>query len=309
MPRTLPSPRNVEEFEALFREVSNWGRWGQDDQRGTLNLLTPERVRAAATLVREGVTVNLSWPLPTVADVENFRPTLHLMTRAGDLADEFASSGDFYAITPHGYALSHIDALCHFFWRGQMYNGRPASLVTSMGARANAIDAAENGIIGRGVLLDIPRLRGVEYLEADEAILAEELEAAERAAGLRVGPGDILLVRTGRAVRKAALGVWDPRQMLAGLHASCARWLRERDVAVLGCDGVSDARPSQVEGVEQPVHLLCLVAMGLHLLDNMQLEALAQACRERGRWEFLLTLNPLRIAGGTASPLNPIAVF
>jgi nucleotide-binding universal stress UspA family protein len=175
---------SLDEFEALFREVSNWGRWGSDDQRGALNLVTPDKVRAAAGLVRDGVTVNLSWPLPTEGDVENYRPVVHLMTRAGDLAEESASSGDYVAIMPHGYAISHLDALCHFFWKGQMYNGHPARLVTSTGARANSVEAAQDGIITRGVLLDIPRLRGVDFLEPGEMILSDELEAAERAAGL-----------------------------------------------------------------------------------------------------------------------------
>jgi kynurenine formamidase len=298
-----------EEFERLFAEVSNWGRWGEDDQRGALNLITPETVRAAVALVREGVTVNLSWPLPTVADVENYRPVVHLMTRAGDLPDEPGNPGDYLAIMPHGYAITHIDALCHYLWNRQSYNGRPASVVTSLGARANAIDAAENGIIARGVLLDVTRTRGVEFLEPGEAVLPEELDAAERAAGLRVGAGDVLLVRTGRAVCKQRRGLWDPREILAGLHASCARWLRQRDVAVLGCDGISDVLPSGIPDVPQPLHVLTLNAMGVHLLDNVQLEAAAESCAARGRWEFLMTFYPLRIARGTASPLNPVAVF
>jgi kynurenine formamidase len=309
MAGSTQGPRNLQEFEALFAEVSNWGRWGDDDERGALNLITPREVRAAVALVQEGITVNASWPLRTEADVENFRPVVHLMTRAGDLATEFDSCGDYVAMMYHGYGVSHIDALCHFFFRGQTYNGRPASVVTSMGARANAIDVAQNGIMGRGVLLDIPRARGVEFVESGDAIYAEDFDAAERAAGVHVGAGDILLVRTGRQVQKQQRGIWDPRQSMPGMHASSARWIRERDVAIVGCDATSDVRPSQVEGVGQPMHVLLLVAMGVHLLDNLQLEDLAEACASRSRWEFLLSLNPLRLAGGTGSPLNPIAVF
>ncbi len=302
-------PHNVQEFEALFQEVSNWGRWGADDGRGALNLINPETVRAATALVRDGATVSLSWQFRTEADIENYRPAVHLMTRAGDMVEEFDSVGDYFAVMYHGYAVSHIDALCHFFFRGQMYNGKPANLVTSIGARANSIEAAENGIIGRGVLLDIARLRGVDYLEPGEPIFPEELDAAEQAAGLKVGSGDILLIRTGRAKAKEALGLWDPRERLAGLHASCARWIRARDVAVVGCDGITDVVPTLVDGQRQAMHVLTLVAMGIHLLDNMQLEAVAEASAARSRWEFLLTLNPLRLAGGTGSPLNPIAIF
>jgi len=191
-----------------------------------------------------------------------------------------------------------------------MYNGYPASDVKSTGAKKNSIMAAKDGITSRGVLFDIPRLRGVPWLELDTAIEPAELEAAEKAQGVRVGEGDILLVGTGRYERGRSKGRWSATEGMAGLHIPCIPWLRERDVAVLGSDGISDAIPGPgVAGWPIPLHQCCLVAMGVHLLDNLRLDRLAAACAERERWEFMLSVTPLRIAGGTGSPVNPIAVF
>lgn len=311
MTETVQPRVSLREFQALFDRCSNWGRWGPDDERGTLNLITPEHTRRAAALVREGVSVSCAWPLNTVADIENSMPATHLMLRAGDVVESIPtrSTADYLAIAPHGTAHSHLDALCHIVWQGKIYNGRPASVVTSMGALKNAITIGAQGIVTRGVLLDIPLVKNVEWLEPGTPILPADLEAAEAAAGLRVGEGDVLLVRTGRHRRRQVHGPWDATARLAGLHYSCAPWLRERGVAVLGCDGVSDYRPHDVEGVRLPMHTLTLVAMGMQLLDNQNLEDLAQACASRRRWEFMLVIAPLRLERGTGSPVNPIAVF
>ena len=175
----------VEEFQALFDRVSNWGRWGEEDERGTLNLIAAEQVKRAASLVREGVTVSCALPLNTVPDVENIMPATHLMLRAGDVVEDVPtkSTADYLALAPHGQAHSHLDALCHVVWGGKIYNGRPASVVTSIGALKNAITIGQDGIVSRGVLLDIPLLKGVEWLEPGTPILPEDLEAAESAAG------------------------------------------------------------------------------------------------------------------------------
>jgi kynurenine formamidase len=246
-----------------------------------------------------------------VADIENPQPAVHLMLRAGDVVESWPtrSTADYLALAPHGQAHSHLDALCHVSWRGRMYNDRPMSLVTSMGALANSITVGQDGIVTRGVLLDIPLTRGVEWLEPGTPITPDDLETSENAAGLRVGTGDVLLVRTGRHRRRQAEGPWDASARLAGLHHDCAPWLRERGVALLGCDGVSDVRPHSFDEVPLPIHTLALVAMGMQLLDNQNLEELAAACAARGRWEFLLVIAPLRITGGTASATNPIAIF
>jgi kynurenine formamidase len=270
-----------------------------------LHWITPEKRAAAAALVRSGRTVGCARALPTEPAEDNERPVEHRMT--GTAAEGFGA--DAFTVAPHGYAVSHIDALCHIFHEGRLYNGLSIERVTARGALAHAIDALRDGVVSRGVLLDVPALRGVPWLEAGEAIGPDELERAEAAAGLRVAPGDVLLVRTGRWALRAARGPWKARERLAGLHARCLPWLFERRVAALGCDGVSDVLPSQVEGVPLPIHSVAIVAMGLHLLDNLDLEPLARACREEGRHAFQLVVAPLVIARGTASPVNPIAIF
>ena len=299
------------QLDGWFESLSNWGRWGDDDQRGALNLITDAKRAEAASLVREGVAVSCAQELPKRPAPDNPTPVVHAMQGAGDVTrGGMGGASDMIAINPHGYATTHLDALCHIFHNDQMYNGYPASLVTSLGARRNSIMAGQDGIVSRGVLLDIPAVRGVDYLEPGERILVADLEAAEERQGVRVTPGDILLVRTGRDERNAAEGRWDPMtDGLAGLSGETAPWLRERDVAVLGGDGVSDALPLLLPEWAMPIHALALVALGVHLIDNMQLSRVADACEELGRWEFQLTLAPLRLAQGTGSPVNPIALF
>ncbi len=302
-----------EQVEEFFGRLSNWGKWGPKDQLGALNYITPEKRARAAALVREGKTVSLSLPLATTPSPDNPTPVVHLMMETGQEEGALVPlpySADYFAIAPHGLANTHLDALCHVFYQGRMYNGYPASDVTVHGAKNGAIDALKEGIFTRGVLLDIPRLRGKEWLEPKEAIFPDELDAAEKAQGVRVEEGDVLFVRTGRHARVRALGPWDGlREGLAGLHPSCLPWLYERRIAAMGSDGASDVFPSGYEKILAPIHLVTIVAMGVHLIDNCDLEAVAQACAERSRWEFLLVLAPLVLRQGTASPVNPLAVF
>ena len=304
--RTVPA--TSDDVHEVFQAVKNWGRWGADDERGALNFITPDVRRRAAATVSEGVTVSCALPLNTESSAQNVNPVRHLMMRAGDVPNA-TGSADYFAIAPHGMAHTHLDALCHIFYRGQMYNGFPAGAVLSTGTTRNAITAGEQGIVSRGVLLDVPRALGKDWLEPGEPIHPRDLEAAEQAGGVRVEEGDILLVRTGRHKRAAEVGPWNGRETLAGLHAACLPWLHERRIAVLGCDGVSDVIPSGVEGAGLPIHAVIIPAMGVHLIDNAQLEDLAVACAERNRYQFLLTVAPLRLERGTASPVNPIAMF
>jgi kynurenine formamidase len=298
-----------------FESVKNWGRWGADDQRGTLNYITPQQRARAASAVRDGFAVSCALDFPVTPSIENPMPALHHMVVAGDacttLGAGLQSALDFIGISFHGMATSHIDALCHVFVDETMYNGFPASDVKSIGAQKNDIMAAQDGITGRGVLLDIPRLHGRPWLELDERIRPADLEAAERAQRVRVEEGDVLIVSTGRDARRSAHGPWSPNgKGLAGLHPTCIPWLHERRIAVLGSDGISDGLPGlAVPDWPVPVHQCCLVAMGVHLLDNLDLSRLAATCAERERWEFLFTVAPLRVRGGTGSPVNPIAVF
>ncbi len=289
----------------FHRSLSNWGRWGEDDQLGTLNTITPAKRAAAAGLVADGRSVSCARPLPTEPAVDVHKPVLHHMI--GTASEGYG--GDFFGMAPHGYSVSHIDALCHIFHEGRIYNGAPAERVTAHGAESLSIDALRDGIVSRGILLDVPRLRDVAWLEAGEPIHPQDLEEAERAAGVRVELGDVLFVRTGRWALRGERGPWDPHEALAGLQAACLPWLRERDVAALGSDGVSDVVPSRSGAFRLPIHSVAIVAMGLHLLDNLDLEDLARACNDAGRWEFLITIAPLVLVGGTASPVNPIALF
>ena len=300
------------EFRALFERVSNWGRWSDRPERGALNHLTPERVVDAARLVRRGITVTLSLPLDTEARVDNPEPADHHMTM---LTDEDIGSGsvrfakDYVGVDYHNEGHSHIDAFSHVAYRGLFYDGKPEQSVTAQGAEYGTIDVLRDGLVGRGVLLDVPRVREIQWLEPGEDVSIEDLESAEREHGVRVGPGDILLVRTGHARRRAELPPWDTRIAKAGLHPTTATFLAERCVAALGSDGNNDTAPSTTEGVGFPIHVLALDAMGIHLLDYLQLEGLARQCETERRWEFMFAAAPLRLARGTGSPLNPTAIF
>ena len=310
-------PDHVTEARAaeIFAAARNWDRWGSDDQRGALNLLTAERVQAATALARTGRVVSCGRELAVTPAPDNPTPALHHMTVAGDVGGFGRGSGmggsaDFVGVAFHGMSQSHIDALCHVFVDQQMWNGYPASEVTSGGARRNAITVANDGIAGRGVLLDVPRALGVEYLEPGQAMSPDDLDRTCSMQGVVPSSGDILLIATGRDARRKAVGRWDPVAVgLAGLHPECVPWLHDKDPAVLGSDGVSDPLPGNAHGWSLPVHMCLLVGMGVHLLDNLHLGRLAAACAEEGRWEFLFTVAPLQIGGGTGSPVNPLAIL
>ncbi|HUO70369.1 MAG TPA: cyclase family protein, partial [Solirubrobacteraceae bacterium] len=269
------------DFESLFAALSNWGRWGPEDERGALHLLTPERVAAAARLVRDGTTVTLSLPLNTHRAVHCPTPADHHMTLLGDAvtaADPIHFIKDYVGLDYHNDGHTHIDALCHVGYRGTLYNDRPEDAITEHGADVNAIDVLKDGLVGRGVLLDIPRVRGVPWLEPGEHIFAEDLEAAERDQDVAVREGDILLVRTGHAQRLAELGPWNTPESKAGLHPTTMEFVAARGVAALGSDGNNDTAPSTTEGVDFPIHVLAITAMGIHLLDYLQFEDLRLTC-------------------------------
>jgi kynurenine formamidase len=299
------------EFRELFERVSNWGRWGEEDQRGTLNFLTPDRIAAATRLVRNGETVSLSSPLNTKRQLDNPEPADHHMTMLADVdigSGSLRFAKDYVGVDYHNDTHSHIDALCHVAFDGALYNGRSSDSVTAEGAAVNTVEAMGDGVVGRGVLLDISRLRGVDWLEPGEHVFPADLEEAERKQGVTVGEGDVVLVRTGHTDRLEKFEPWDTAIAKAGLHPDCALFLAERRVSALGCDGNSDTAPSSTEGVGFPIHALTLNAMGMPLLDYLRLEELTATCEGSGRWEFLFVAAPLRIEGGTGSPLNPIAI-
>lgn len=293
------------EFERWKTELSNWGRWGKDDQVGALNLITPTKRRQAAALVTEGFSVSLARDVDTEKAVDNPQPYERSMLALGS---------DRFGVAFHGVAHTHLDSLAHIHYNGVFYNGyRPeADAVMKAGGHArNSIINVKNGIFTRGVLIDLPRLRGVPYLEPDAPIYARDIEAWEKMAGVKVSAGDALFIRTGRWARRAALGPWDTSRtgQRPGPAASMIPWLKQRDIALLGSDVPPSLAPSDIPGEPGPVHDFALVTLGVHLFDNCDLEALAEAAAARKRWEFLLTVAPLPIRGGTGSPVNPIATF
>jgi kynurenine formamidase len=299
------------EFENLFEKLKNWGRWGDDDELGTLNFLSDREVAEAARLVKTGRRVPLGRSLDTVAGPDNGRPALHYMTNMGDKGgDESSYYMDFVGVDFHGKSASHIDSLPHVAYKGLLYNGkRAAQVVGSKGSAFAPVSRLASGVVARGVLLDAARARQVEWVEPPCALGAEDLEAIAGTLGVEVRRGDAVLLRTGHMRRRHAMGPWDPDLADAGLATSGLEWLAQREIALLGGDGDSDARPSPVEGVGGPIHVLSIVAMGMCLLDNLDLESLSEACAEVGAYEFLLVVAPLIVPGGTGSPVNPIAVL
>jgi kynurenine formamidase len=291
------------QYESWKKDLSNWGRWGKDDQIGALNLITPAKRKEAAALVKEGFSVSLAGDADTVKAVDNPFPYEHEMLAIGN---------DRISVRYHGIAHCHIDSLAHINENGVFYNGyKPdADAVLKGGHQKNSIHNVKNGIFTRGILLDIPRLKGLPYLEPGTPIYIEDLEAWERRAGVKVSAGDALFVRTGVWARRQAVGPWlrgrAEGAKSAGLDPSVIPWLKQRDIATLGSDHPQYVSPSELRGA---VHDFSLVYLGVHLFDNCDLEALGDAAAARNRWEFLLTVAPLPIRGGTGSPANPIGTF
>jgi kynurenine formamidase len=298
----------AEDVERLIKESSNWGRWGKEDQLGTLNLITPKKRMDAAKLVLRGLSVSLARDAETKEALDNPRPFGHKMLATGLVEGQWAM--DNYEVSYHGLAHTHMDSLCHLFFRGRMYNGFSREEVGEAGAARLSIDNVKTGIFTRGLLVDVPRLRGVKYLKPGEPIFPADLAKWEKTTGLKVKPGDVVFIRTGRWACRADRGPWDPSvNGMSGLHASCATWLKQGDIAMLGSDAAADVIPSGIEGVTHPIHVLTLHAMGVHIFDNCDLEDLGKTCAKLKQWEFLITASPIPVKGGTGSPLNPIATF
>jgi len=300
------------EFRALYDRVKHMSRWGPADRRGALNNIAPAQVTAAAGDVRRGRTVSLAAPVDSEVAPDNPDPAVHTMTVPGDRAGPASGLSfamDRVALNIHGNADSHIDALCHVIFDGALYNGIDARAVTAAGATELSIEVASDGIAGRGLLLDIPRVRRVPWLEPGDHVTADDLIAAEGAQQVRIGQGDLLFVRVGHRSRRRALGPWDSATARAGLHPAALELLAERRIAVLGSDGNNDTAPSAAEGIDFPVHVLAINAMGLHLLDWLQFDDVVAVCEELGRWSFLCVIAPLCLRAGTGSPVNPIAIF
>jgi kynurenine formamidase len=305
-PRATSRARDLTdaELEAMFRRCSNAGKWGPNDELGTLNYITPAKRVAAARLVRTGEVVSAGRDLTTKKSKTNGDPVVHVMS----FTPQGPSAGDSFTIAPHGMVVTHMDALCHFSWKDQFYNGRKRSeTLKSGGATFGSIHAQRHGIFTRGVLLDVAAARRVNWYQPDEYVTVADFEAAEKRQGVRVGSGDAIFLRTGMERMEAELGEQDiyPR---AGMHAECAEWMHRRQVSVYGGDCI-EKLPYPSESFTSAIHMIVLASMGLPILDWPALTDLAQTCERLKRWDYLLTTAPLRLPGGTSSPINPLCLF
>ena len=299
------------DVERWKQELTNWGRWGQDDEIGTLNLITPKKRQQAAALVRDGISVSLARDAETEEAIDNPRP--YQVTPLGITADEIR-------VSYHGFMHTHLDFLNHnFIGDGVTYNGYqpdPAVVAAQGGHSRNTVHNAKAGIVTRGILIDMARFKNVPYLEPGTPIYIEDLEAWEEDTGVPVSPGDAVVIRTGRWARRAEVGPWDIANRAAGLHASVIPWLRQRDIALLGGEAPQDVAPAGIDPEvtraddrgPRPLHRFALIYLGMPLFDNLDLEALGKVAASENRWEFLLTAAPLPTRG-TGSPINPIATF
>ena len=305
----------MEKVRALAAKVSNWGRWGAEDERGTVNFITPEVVRRAAACVKRGQVFSLGLSFgaegPQIGQGGRVNP-LHLMSAVGGGIgadpDGFRYNDDVVVMPLQ--CATQWDSLAHVYYGGQLYNGFPADTTTAAGAARNAIDKQAAGILSRGVLLDIARLHGVDRLPPGRAITPADLDAAEKAQGVRVESGDVLLIRTGHITvfTKDGNRVGYMRQM-PGLGIDSVEWLYAREAAALATDtNAVEVIPFEDPSTPLPVHLLCIRDMGLTLGEMFDLETLAADCAQDGVWEFLFTAPPLKVTGGVGSPLNPLAV-
>lgn len=303
-----PTPLKTEkDVQAWMEKHHNWGRWGPEDQLGTVNLITPAKRKEAARLVQDGVSVSLAHPLETQKSADVSDPLAHVMLVTGE--SDAGYSMDSLSIAYHGFAHTHLDALCHVFNQGKTYNGYDQKRVGAKGCGTLAVSALKDGIQTRGVLIDMPAFLGVPYLEPGTAIEAKDLEAWEKKTKVRVSSGDAIILRTGRWARRAAVGSWDVSKQSAGLHASTADWFKKRGVSLIATDVGLDVLPSGVEGAFLPAHLMIINALGISVIDNADPEALSRAAAARRRHDFFLTIAPLNVEGGTGSPVNPIATF
>lgn len=308
----------VAEFEEIFESVKNWGRWGSDDELGTLNYITPETVREAARLIRSGRRVSMAIPINKVAGPDNPMQATLFVVQGHDVPVDRSKVRfglDWLGMAAHGDTHTHADALCHISYDGLTYNGRPAvEVLRSNGATEQDIAVYKDGLVGRGVLLDIPAHRGVKWLDPGEAVRRDELEACADAEGFEIGEGDILVFRTGHHRRRLELGPWnnDPPpagQGKAGLHVDTIPWMHEKRISAFLPDGDGETVPSVVDGISYPIHPLQVAAMGMLVSDSLQFEELVAVCEEEGRHDFMVVGLPLRLPGGTGSPWNPIAIF
>lgn len=288
------------EFDKLFNQVKNWGRWGKDDALGTMNLITDAKRKQAASLVKMGITVSVGHDLHEEATADNPAGRFKKV-----VAPNFRT--DTYFFQYHGAFVTHQDALCHYTYNDRVYNDRPLNTKECF----PGIDQLKNGVVTRGILIDIPRLKGVPYLEPEDAVYTKDIEAWEKMAHVKVSSGDAVILRTGRWARREKTGPWDNIKYASGFDVTVAPWFRARDVALASGDTTVEIHntPVVVEGQTTPLHTIFINGLGMPIIDDMDPELLAETCARLNRWEFMLVIAPLRVPNGTGSPVNPIAIF
>ena len=313
---TVSWPSQDDLLKWLDSDLNNWGRWGEDDQKGTLNHLSKEKTLQALSLVTEGQTVSCARQVEFTAAADVPKPPQHYMVSAGDNYRKGEGvdrqvAMDYFGLIFHGHTVTHIDSLAHFFWDGQTFNGRPSSVVsTTEGATEFDVMAASEGIVTKGVLVDAPLVRGVEYIERGDGVGISDIEGAEQKHGVRLERGDVLLMRTGQLGRREVTGPVDTWVGgSSGPSPEILPLLHEREIAVMGSDTGNDIVPNPYQRFSNPVHQVGIVGLGLWILDNAWLDDLAEACRQRGKWEFLISILPLKLPTVTGSPVNPVVVF
>lgn len=312
-----PTVPSTDEVVGYATGLSNWGRWGPDDDAGTLNLIGEDVRRRALALPRHGRVVSCAWDVDTQDRSDDYDPSptrtmLATVDAATDSPARERQSGarDLWMIAHHGFRVTHLDALAHIAWDGRLYNGRPADVVTvDEGATALDVRVAASGIVTRGLLVDVPRHRGVDWLEAGEPVMPQEAQAVLDEAGLATGPGDAILLRTGHGARVRRHGHVALDKGHAGWHAAGLPWFHRSGTSLVAADVPVDVVPSGYAAMRSPLHAVGIAAMGLWLIDNCDLEQLADACAQLGTWEFLFVVAPLRLTGGTGSPVNPLAIL
>jgi kynurenine formamidase len=321
MPDVKRPEVDAERVREWGRLYSNWGRWGAEDQRGALNFIAPSAVLAACQLPRSGRVISCALPFdqrgPQTGFAGRHNPIHHMLATGTDAAagaQDFIPGGFRYAddaVTMPLQCGTQWDALSHVFYDGRMYNDREQTLVTSAGAKVNGIEQIRDGVVGRGVLLDVPRARGTRWLENGTAIYPEELDATAESQGVSIEIGDIVLVRTGMLSRCLEQKSWAGYcgGSAPGLSVWCARWLFEREVAAVATDtwGV-EVLPNETPDCFQPLHMISLRNTGVLFGEIFWLDALAEACAADGNYAFLFAAPPLPITGAVGSPINPVAI-
>ena len=294
------------EFDKIYSQVNNTNKWGANDKLGTINYITNEKVLSALKIPNNGVSVSLAFNMvddstrinsSSYDNISNFSYEQISMEHNG-----YNWIIDNYEIAYHGFTHSHIDGINHLSKDGEMYNGFTDPSILG-------VDNYKNGIISKGILIDVPLLHSKEYVEAGYKVTLKDILDFEKTYNVKIEKGDVLLIRTGRWIEKKIKGDWDFQSNGAGIHYNIIPLLSEREIAVLGSDGTSDSNPPLIKEEGSPIHMLTLVAMGMPLLDNLNLDELSKKAQELNEWEFLISFQPLRFEGGTGSPLNALAIF